>query len=289
MEPKTLMYSEVRGMTMLRRGKVRDVYDAGPDRLLIVACDRISAFDSVMPTPVPEKGMILTALSNFWFKKTEGIIKNHMIDADPAGLDPVLKGRSVLVKKTKPLVIEAIVRGYITGSGLKEYNKSGTVCGIKLPAGLVESQKLPEPIFTPSTKAESGHDENIPFEQAAALVGNDIAEKVKKASLALYCFAAEYALKRNIIIADTKFEFGIDDSGELILIDEILTPDSSRFWPADVYAPGRSQPSYDKQYLRDWLESAQWNKEPPAPELPAGVVEKTRLKYREALDKITGK
>ena len=312
--------SEARGLPLLRRGKVRDVYQPSAEHLLIVACDRISAFDSVLPTPITDKGRILTQISNFWFEKTAHIIPNHIVDANPGprwypDIDwyyPDLDGRTVLVRSTQPLVIEAIVRGYLSGSGWKEYQKQGTVCSIELPAGLTESARLPEPIFTPSTKATAGHDENIPFETAAALIGADLAAKVRDTSLALYKFAAAHALERGIIIADTKFEFGLlggdaagtgagagaaagaasagdagAGAGELILIDEILTPDSSRFWPADDYAPGRAQASYDKQYVRDYLESIKWNKEPPAPVLPPEVVEKTREKYWEAVRRLT--
>ncbi len=301
--------SEAKGLPLLRRGKVRDVYQPSTEHLLIVACDRISAFDSVLPTPIPDKGRILTQISNFWFEKTAHIIPNHIVDPNPGpqwypDIDwyyPDLDGRTVLVRATQPLVIEAIVRGYLSGSGWKEYQKQGTVCSIQLPAGLTESAQLPEPIFTPSTKATSGHDENIPFETAAELIGADLAAKVRDTSLALYKFAAEHALERGIIIADTKFEFGLlgapaaagapagagPGAGDLILIDEILTPDSSRFWPADDYAPGRAQASYDKQYVRDYLEAIKWNKEPPAPPLPPEVVEKTREKYWEAVHRLT--
>ena len=307
--------SEQRGLPLVRKGKVRDVYQPSVEHLLIVACDRISAFDSVLPTPIPDKGKILTQISNFWFEKSAHIIANHIVDPNPGPewypefdwYYPDLDGRTVLVRATQPLVIEAIVRGYLSGSGWKEYQKQGTVCSIELPAGLTESARLPEPIFTPSTKAQSGHDENISFEQAAALIGADLAAKVRDTSLALYRFAAAHALERGIIIADTKFEFGIlggapsaaagadaatdaggaTAGGELILIDEMLTPDSSRFWPADAYEPGRAQASYDKQYVRDYLEAIKWNKEPPAPVLPAEVVEKTREKYWEAVRLLT--
>ncbi len=319
--PAAMFESEERGLPLLRRGKVRDVYQPSPEHLLIVACDRISAFDSVLPTPIPDKGRILTQISNFWFEKTVHIVPNHIVDPNPGpgwypDLDwyyPDLDGRTVLVRATQPLVIEAIVRGYLSGSGWKEYRKQGTVCSIELPAGLTESARLPEPIFTPSTKASSGHDENISFEKAADLIGEELAAKVRDTSVALYEFAASHALERGIIIADTKFEFGLlgsgEDSGagegaggtgevagrvgkgagggELILIDEILTPDSSRFWPADDYEPGRAQASYDKQYVRDYLESIEWDKEPPAPGLPPDVVEKTREKYWEAVRRLT--
>ena len=287
--------SMAKGLPLLRRGKVRDVYQPSPEHLLIVACDRISAFDRILPTPIPDKGRILTQISNFWFGKTEHIIPNHIVDPNPGpqwypDIDWYyrdLDGRTVLVRSTQPLVIEAIVRGYLSGSGWKEYQKQGTVCSIQLPAGLTESAQLPEHIFTPSTKATSGHDENISFEQAADLIGAGLAAKVRDTSLALYTFAAGHASERGIIIADTKFEFGLLDDGSLILIDEILTPDSSRFWPADDYAPGRAQASYDKQYVRDYLEAIKWNKEPPAPELPPEVVEKTREKYWEAVKRLT--
>ncbi len=299
MTPTAMFASQERGLPLLRRGKVRDVYQPSDEHLIIVACDRISAFDHVLPTPVPTKGMILTRMSNFWFQKTEHLIANHIVDYDPGPqwypeLDwyyEDLKGRTVLVRKAEPLAIEAIVRGYLSGSGWKEYQNLGTVCGISLPQGLEESARLPETIFTPSTKAQSGHDENISFDEAASLVGRDIAEKVRDASLALYGFAAEHALERGIIIADTKFEFGLvnegADKGELILIDEVLTPDSSRFWPADSYEPGRAQASFDKQFVRDYLESIGWNKEAPAPPLPDDVIEKTREKYQEALLRLT--
>ncbi len=287
--------SEQRGLPLLRRGKVRDVYQPSAEHLIIVACDRISAFDHVLPTPIPDKGKILTQISNFWFKKTEHIVPNHIVDPNPGPqwypeLDwyyDELDGRTVLVKASRPLVIEAIVRGYLSGSGWKEYQQRGTICSIPLPKGLRESERLPEPIFTPSTKATSGHDENISFEQAVALVGPDVAGRVRELSLALYAFAANHALERGVIIADTKFEFGLLDDGELILIDEALTPDSSRFWPADSYEPGRSQASFDKQYVRDYLEAIKWNKEPPAPVLPPEVVEKTREKYWEAVKRLT--
>jgi len=300
MTPTAMFASQERGLPLYRRGKVRDVYKPSEEHLLIVACDRISAFDHVLPTPVPSKGRILTQMSNFWFRKTEHLIANHIVDGDPGPqwypeLDwfyEELRGRTVLVRNATPLTIEAIVRGYLSGSGWKEYQNLGMVCGIRLPRGLQESARLPEAIFSPSTKAQSGHDENISFEQAASLVGGDIAEKVRETSLALYRFAAEHALERGIIIADTKFEFGLvhDGSaadGELILIDEVLTPDSSRFWPAESYEPGRPQASFDKQFVRDYLEAIRWNKEAPAPELPDDVVEKTREKYQEALRRLT--
>ena len=295
MTAAALFESEARGLPLLRRGKVRDVYRPSDEHLIIVACDRISAFDHILPTPIPDKGRILTQISNFWFGKTEHIVPNHIVDPNPGPrwypeIDwyyDALDGRTVLVKATQPLVIEAIVRGYLSGSGWKEYQKQGSICAIPLPAGLKESDKLPEAIFTPSTKAASGHDENIPFETAVELVGPQVAGKVRELSLALYRFAADYALARGVIIADTKFEFGLLDNGELILIDEILTPDSSRFWPAAEYEPGRPQASFDKQFVRDYLEAIKWNKEPPAPVLPGDVVEKTREKYWEAVKRLT--
>ncbi len=295
MSSKAMFDSTERDLKMLRRGKVRDVYEPDAEHLLIVACDRISAFDSVLPTPIPDKGKILTQISNFWFTKTEHLIKNHIVDPDPGPrwfpeIDwyyPELDGRTVLVRKTEPLVIEAIVRGYLSGSGWKEYQKSGTVCELPLPSGLAESDKLPETIFTPSTKAQAGHDENISFEKAADAVGVDIATRVRDLSITLYEFAADYARDRGIIIADTKFEFGLLGNGELILIDEILTPDSSRFWPAESYKPGGPQASFDKQYVRDYLEEIRWNKEPPAPPLPDDVVENTHAKYLEAVERLT--
>lgn len=286
-----MFVSQARGLPLYKRGKVRDVYKPDDKHLIIVACDRISAFDHVLPTPVEEKGRTLTQMSNFWFARTEHLIVNHIVDPNPGPrwfpkmnwYYDDLDGRTVLVRNTKPLAIEAIVRGYITGSGWKEYQRSGTVCGISLPKGLQESEKLPEAIFTPSTKAQSGHDKNISFDEAASIAGRDVARRVRKASLELYAFAADYALKRNIIIADTKFEFGLLDNGDILLIDEILTPDSSRFWPKESYAPGRPQESFDKQYVRDYLEAIKWNKEPPVPQLPEDIVCRTKKKYQEAL------
>ncbi len=280
----------------MRQGKVRDVYAAGGDRyLLIVASDRISAFDHVLPNPIPGKGSILTQLSNFWFDQTKELIANHIVDIEPNLEDwendgrwrkDQLAQRSVLVKKARPLPIEAIVRGYLVGSGWKEYKKTRSVCGIELPDGLTEADRLPEPIFTPSTKAEQGaHDENISFDHAASLIGKEMAEKVRDISLRLYSFASEFAKTRGIIIADTKFEFGLIED-ELVLIDEILTPDSSRFWPGDTYRPGSSPPSFDKQYVRDYLESIQWDKKPPVPELPEEIVARTAEKYEEALRRL---
>ncbi len=284
---------ELPGIKKLKSGKVREIFDLG-DAFLLVATDRISAFDCIMPNGIPRKGEVLTQLSHFWFERFASLIPNHLLaganDPLPAALQPfaaTVARRSMIVKKAKPLAIECVVRGYLAGSGWKEYRKSQTVCGIKLPAGLQESSELPEPIFTPSTKAESGHDENISFEEAAKVTGPEIAEQARAASLKIYSEARAYARQRGIIIADTKFEFGMFE-GKLILIDEVLTPDSSRFWPADQYQPGRSQPSYDKQFVRDYLETLDWDKTPPAPALPADVVAKTQAKYFEAYEKITG-
>ena len=279
------------GLALRGRGKVRDIYDLG-DRLLIVATDRLSAFDVVLPTPIPDKGRVLTQLSLFWFKKLWDVIPNHVITGSefPRELAPYreeLRGRAMLVRRTDPIPIECVVRGYLAGSGWKEYQATGNVCGIKLPAGLQESERLPEPIFTPATKATSGHDINISFEEMAAQVGKPLAERLQALSLEIYRRAAEYAAERGILIADTKFEFG-RAGGELMWIDEALTPDSSRFWPASQYAPGRPQPSFDKQYVRDYLERIGWSKKPPAPELPPDVVAATRAKYREAYERLVG-
>jgi phosphoribosylaminoimidazole-succinocarboxamide synthase len=275
---------------LIARGKVRDIYDYGRNEMLIVTSDRLSAFDVILPTPIPDKGVVLTQISNFWFEKTAAIIPNHLLDPDPFSTDSAhahLAGRSVVVRTARSLPVEAIVRGYLAGSGWKEYGQSGTVCGIRLPAGLLESGKLPEAIYTPSTKAEVGaHDENIPFERTEELLGAELAAKVRDSALALYTFAADYARERGIIIADTKFEFGLLDD-ELILIDEALTPDSSRFWPLDGYAPGKGQPSFDKQFVRDYLETLDWDKTAPGPELPADVVARTAEKYREAWRRLT--
>jgi len=287
--------SNLTSLKFLHRGKVRDLYEVDADHLLIVQTDRLSAFDVILPTPIPGKGKVLTAVSNFWFKKLAHVIPNHLSGIDPESVVKTeaereqVRGRAFVTKKLKPLPIEAIVRGYLVGSGWKDYKKTGAVCGIQLPAGMQEAQKLPQPLFTPSTKAAVGdHDENISFEQAKKLLGADMAEQVKNATLALYTEAAEYALTRGIIIADTKFEFGTDASGKLYLIDEALTPDSSRFWPADQYQVGSNPPSFDKQFVRDWLESSGWNKQPPAPQVPADVLQKTADKYREAQRLLTG-
>ena len=275
------------------RGKVRDIYEAGDD-LLMVASDRISAFDVVLPTPIPDKGRVLTGLSLFWFERSADIVPNHLLTTDVDGF-PVhfrdhreeLAGRAMLVKRARVVPIECVARGYLSGSGWKEYRETGKVCGIELPPGLVESDRLPEPIFTPATKAAEGHDENISLERAGELVGEGLARRLEELTLTLYEFAAGIALERGIIVADTKFEFGFAD-GELILVDEVLTPDSSRFWPADRYRPDGPQPSFDKQYVRDWLDGSGWDHEPPAPELPPDVVGQTAVRYREAYERITG-
>jgi phosphoribosylaminoimidazole-succinocarboxamide synthase len=279
------------GLKLRGRGKVRDIYELG-DRLLIVATDRLSAFDVVLPTPIPDKGRVLTQLSAFWFEKLADVVPNHVISiknfsGELAPFAPALDGRAMLVRRTEPVPIECVVRGYISGSGWKDYQKTGAVCSITLPAGLRESERLPEPIFTPSTKATTGHDENISFEQTIERVGRRLAEKLRDTSLTIYQRASEYAAARGIIIADTKFEFGLDGD-QLIWIDEALTPDSSRFWPGDQYSAGKAQPSFDKQYVRDYLERIGWNKQPPAPALPPDVVAKTREKYLEAYRGITG-
>jgi phosphoribosylaminoimidazole-succinocarboxamide synthase len=294
MNDEPLLHLDLPGIRKVKSGKVREVFDLG-DRLLFVATDRISAFDCIMPNGIPRKGEVLTQISHFWFAQTEQIVANHLLakadDPLPAPLQPFaaqLARRSMIVKKATPLTIECVVRGYLAGSGWKEYQKSQTVCGIALPAGLKESAELPEPIFTPATKAETGHDENIPFETAAQLVGADIAARARDLSLRIYHFARDYARKRGIIIADTKFEFGLFE-GQLVLIDEVLTPDSSRFWPADQYAPGKGQPSFDKQFVRDYLETLAWDKTPPAPALPPLIVSRTQAKYLEAYERLTGR
>jgi phosphoribosylaminoimidazole-succinocarboxamide synthase len=279
------------GLKLRGRGKVRDIYDLG-DRLLIVATDRLSAFDVILPTPIPDKGRVLTQLSLFWFERLADVVPHHVIAAkDFSGeLAPYaaqLDGRAMLVRKTEPVPIECVVRGYISGSGLKDYQKTGAICGIPLPAGLNDSDRLPEPIFTPSTKATTGHDENISFEETVDRIGRSLAERLRDVSITLYQRAAEHASTRGIIIADTKFEFGLLGN-ELIWIDEALTPDSSRFWPASQYIPGKAQPSFDKQYVRDYLERIGWNKQPPAPALPPDVVAGTQEKYREAYQRVTG-
>jgi len=287
-----LLESHIASLPLVHRGKVRDIYAVGDDKLLIVTTDRLSAFDVVMPIPITGKGGVLTRVSAFWFDKLKAIVPSQALDIAPESVvaeserDQVA-GRAIVVKKLKALPVEAIVRGYLAGSGWKEYQASQSVCGIPLPAGLVQAGRLPEPIFTPSTKAALGaHDENITFEQMATLIGQDLATQVRDASLALYKSAAEYALTRGIIIADTKFEFGLDEAGNLVWIDEALTPDSSRFWPADQYRPGSSPPSFDKQFVRDWLEGSGWNKQAPGPVLPDEIVAKTSEKYREVMTRL---
>ena len=285
--------SNLSSLPLIHRGKVRDLYAVDDQYLLIVQTDRLSAFDVILPNPVPGKGQVLTTLSNFWFEKLAGVIPNHLSGIAPESVVKTdadreqIKGRAFVVKRLKALPIEAIVRGYLVGSGWKEYKKSGSVCGIKLPAGLQEAQKLPQPLFTPSTKAAAGeHDENIAFEQVIKLLGEARANEVSAASLALYKQAAEYAATKGIIIADTKFEFGVDETGKMYLIDEALTPDSSRFWPAEDYRVGSNPPSFDKQFVRDWLETSGWNKQPPAPQVPQEVLQKTSDKYHEALRRL---
>ena len=290
-----LYESSLKSLPRLGRGKVRDIYGVGDDKMLIVVSDRLSAFDVVLPDPIPDKGRVLNEMANFWFGKLGHIVPNQLTDIDPEtvvqGKDEKaqVKGRSIVVKKLKPLPIEAVVRGYIIGSGWKDYQKTGKICGIELPKGLQQAQKLPQPIFTPATKAESGHDENISFEEVVKLIGKELAEKVREVSIRLYKEASEFAATKGIIIADTKFEFGTDAKGNLVLIDEALTADSSRFWPADSYQVGMSPPSFDKQYVRDYLETLDWDKTPPAPKLPAEVIAKTSQKYREALERLTGR
>ncbi len=286
--------TDFKELKLIKRGKVRDLYDLG-DALLMVATDRISAFDVVMPEPIPDKGKVLTRISLFWFEKMADLVKNHLISGNVADFPPacrpyadILEGRSMLVEKTEPLPIECVVRGYISGSGWKSYGQNGAVCGIPLPAGLVESDRLPDPLFTPSTKEEAGaHDINIDFEEAARRIGRPLAEQVRELSLKIYRHGSALAREKGIIIADTKFEFGLKN-GELLLIDEVLTPDSSRFWPQDGYRPGGGQQSFDKQYLRDYLASVDWDKTPPAPSLPETVIRNTRKKYLEALQLLTG-
>ena len=290
-----LFESGIASLPRIGRGKVRDIYAVGDDKLLIVVSDRLSAFDVVLPDPIPDKGAVLTQMSNFWFEKLAHVVPNHLTGIDPESVvvdeaeKAQLRGRSVVVKKLKPLPIEAVVRGYLIGSGWKDYQRSGKVCGIDLPKGLEQAQKLPEPIFTPATKAAEGHDENISFDQVVELIGRPLAEKVREVAIRLYTEAADFAAGRGIIIADTKFELGTDEQGRLVLIDEALTADSSRFWPADSYRVGISPPSFDKQYVRDYLETLDWNKTPPAPKLPPQVIAKTAEKYREALERLTGR
>jgi phosphoribosylaminoimidazole-succinocarboxamide synthase len=288
-----LMKTDLSGVKLHGRGKVRDIYDLG-DHFLIVATDRLSAFDVVLPSPIPNKGKVLTQMSAFWFDRFKDVVPNHVVSTDvgkyPQNLHQFrdqLQGRSMLVKKAKVFPVECVARGFLTGSGLKDYNKTGSVCGIKLPPGLRDSDRLPEPIFTPATKAETGHDENISEEQAAKIIGQDTARRLKELTLQLYSRGVEYARTRGIIVCDTKFEFGLID-GRISIVDEMLTPDSSRFWPADQYSPGKPQPSFDKQFVRDYLEKIGWNKQPPAPELPDDIVKATSAKYVEALRLLTG-
>jgi phosphoribosylaminoimidazole-succinocarboxamide synthase len=288
-----LMKTDLSGVKLHGRGKVRDIYDLG-DHFLIVATDRLSAFDVVLPSPIPNKGKVLTQMSAFWFDRFKDVVPNHVVSTDvgkyPQNLHQFrnqLQGRSMLVKKAKVFPVECVARGFLTGSGLKDYNKTGSVCGIKLPPGLRDSDRLPEPIFTPATKAETGHDENVSEEQAAKIIGQDTVRRLKELTLQLYSRGVEYARTRGIIVCDTKFEFGLID-GRISIVDEMLTPDSSRFWPADQYSPGKPQPSFDKQFVRDYLEKIGWNKQPPAPELPDDIVKATSAKYVEALRLLTG-
>ena len=290
-----LFESHITSLTRIGRGKVRDIYAVGDDKMMIVVTDRLSAFDVVLADPIPDKGRGLTELANFWFGKLGHVVPNHLTGIDP---ESVVKGeqeraqvrdRAIVVKKLSPLPVEAVVRGYLIGSGWKDYQQTGALCGIQLPKGLMQAQKLPEPIFTPATKAASGHDENISFERMCEIVGRDVGVKIKGISIRLYKEASEFAATRGIIIADTKFEFGLNEKNEVVLIDEVLTADSSRFWPADQYQAGMSPPSYDKQFVRDYLETLDWDKTPPAPRLPADVIARTSAKYREALEKLTGK
>lgn len=288
-----LFESSLTSLPLIGRGKVRDIYAVGADKLLIIASDRLSAFDVVLPDPIPGKGEVLTAMANFWFAKLGHILPNQLTGIDPEDVvapdeRAQVRGRAIVVRRFKPLPIEAVVRGYLIGSGWKDYQATGKVCGIALPAGLRMAEKLPEPIFTPSTKAEQGtHDENIDFAAVEKTLGAALAAQVREAALRLYREAADYAAARGILIADTKFEFGLDEAGQLYLIDEVLTPDSSRFWPADTYMVGTSPPSFDKQFVRDYLETLDWNKQAPGPRLPAEIIEKTAAKYREALTRLT--
>jgi phosphoribosylaminoimidazole-succinocarboxamide synthase len=289
-----LYESKIKTLPRIGQGKVRDIYAVGSDKMLIVTSDRLSAFDVVLSDPIPDKGRVLNEMASFWFDRLRHIVPNQLTGVDPETVvteeeKPQVRGRSMVVKKLKPLPIEAVVRGYIIGSGWKDYQKTGKICGIELPKGLRQAEKLPEPIFTPATKAAAGHDENISFAEAEKLIGRELAAKVRDTSLRLYKEAADYAVKKGIIIADTKFEFGLTPPNNLVLIDEVLTADSSRFWPADSYRVGVSPPSFDKQYVRDYLETLDWNKTPPAPRLPAEVIAKTSEKYREALTRLTGR
>ena len=289
-----LFESSIKSLPRIGRGKVRDIYAVGDDKMLIVASDRLSAFDVVLPDPIPDKGRVLNEMANFWFDRLGHVVPNQLTGIDPESVvrdneREQVRGRSVVVKKLKPLPIEAVVRGYVIGSGWKDYQKTGEICGIELPKGLRQAEKLPQPIFTPATKAAEGHDENITFAQAEALIGKGLAAKVRDVSVRLYKEAADFAATKGIIIADTKFEFGLDSKNSLVLIDEVLTADSSRFWPADSYRVGISPPSYDKQFVRDYLESLTWDKTPPAPKLPPDVIARTSQKYRDALERLTGR
>ncbi|MDP2321819.1 MAG: phosphoribosylaminoimidazolesuccinocarboxamide synthase [Acidobacteriota bacterium] len=295
MPSQPLLDTQLDGLSLVRRGKVRDVY-AIDDALILVATDRISAFDYVLGSGIPDKGRVLNQLSAFWFARTGHIVPNHMLSIDVAAYPAAaqrhaaqLEGRSMLSRRTMPLPVECVARGYLSGSGWKDYQATGEVCGIKLPVGMRESDRLPEPLFTPATKADSGHDENISEEAAAQVVGAELLVRLKQLTLDLYAHGVAHAESKGIILADTKFEFGLTDSGELLLIDEMMTPDSSRYWPMDLYAPGGPQPSFDKQYVRDYLESIKWNKQPPVPSLPADVVEGTRSKYLDAYRRLTGR
>jgi phosphoribosylaminoimidazole-succinocarboxamide synthase len=292
--PSVLYESTLKSLPLLGRGKVRDNYAVGDDKLLIVTTDRLSAFDVIMGEPIPDKGRVLNQMANFWFDKLAHVVPNHLSGIAPQSVVAAdeaeqVKGRAVVVRRLQPILVEAVVRGYLAGSGWKDYQATGAVCGVALPPGLQNAQKLPEPIFTPAAKAEMGHhDENITFAEVEKRIGAELAAKIRDISIALYKEAADYAAGRGIIIADTKFEFGLDEIGKLYLMDEALTADSSRFWPADQYQVGTNPPSFDKQFVRDWLETQQWNKEPPAPKLPDDVVQKTAAKYREALERLTG-
>jgi phosphoribosylaminoimidazole-succinocarboxamide synthase len=293
-----LYATSIQSLPLLSKGKVRDVYALGDDKLLMITTDRLSAFDVVMGQPIPEKGIVLNQMANFWFEKLADVIPNHLTGIDPSSVVPAyevdqVQGRAVVAKRLKPILVEAVVRGYLAGSGWKDYKDTGKVCGIALPKGLENAQKLPEPIFTPAAKAEMGeHDENISFDKVIEMIGEKLANQIREVSIRLYKKASDYAATRGIIIADTKFEFGLDDAGELVLMDEILTADSSRFWPAETYHVGANPPSYDKQFVRDWLETAMvdgklWSKTAPAPALPTDVINKTAEKYREALSRLT--
>jgi phosphoribosylaminoimidazole-succinocarboxamide synthase len=296
MSAATLLQTSFSDLKLARRGKVRDVYAVDDESLLIVATDRISAFDCILPTPIQRKGEVLTALSEFWFEQLAHVVANHLITAKIEKMPPAVQRhadtlgrRTMLVRRAEVFPVECVVRGYLVGSGWKDYLRTGEVCGHRLPEGLRESAKLPEPLFTPSTKAEQGHDENITEDQVRDLIGAESTAQLRETSLRLYSEAHEYARQKEIIIADTKFEFGVDKNGELLLVDEVLTPDSSRFWPADTYEPGRSQPSFDKQFVRDYLETLDWDKKPPAPEIPADVAAATTTRYLEAYRLLTGK